>query len=94
MTDSYAVPPNDEGKMDIAVNPYIEGVSHPVATSCRNCHIRAGWPTAADNGAGTASYQNPDCPELLGYLTPETACLKPLSRSDYLWILPDRAIDH
>ncbi|MEC4727333.1 hypothetical protein HWQ46_17435 [Shewanella sp. D64] len=94
MTDSYAVPPNDEGKMDIAVNPYIEGVSHPVATSCRNCHIRAGWPTAADNSAGTASYQNPDCPKLLGYLTPETACLKPLSRSDYLWILPDRAIDH
>jgi hypothetical protein len=94
MTDSYAVPPNDKGEMDIAVNPYIEGVSHPVATSCRNCHVRAGWPTAADHGAGTASYQNPDCPELLGYLTPETACLKTLSRSDYLWILPDRAIEH
>jgi hypothetical protein len=50
MTDSYAVPPNDKGEMDIAVNPYIEGVIHPVATSCRNCHVRAGWPTSTDHG--------------------------------------------
>ena len=94
MTDSYAVPPNDKGEMDIAVNPYIEGVIHPVATSCRNCHIRAGWPTAKDHRAGTASYQNPDCPELLSYITEETACIKTLSHSDYLWIIPDRAIAH
>jgi hypothetical protein len=94
MTDSYAVPPNDNGEMDIAVNPYIEGVTHPVATSCRNCHVRAGWPTAKDHRAGTASYQNPDCPKLLAYITPETSCLKALSHSDYLWIIPDRAIDH
>jgi hypothetical protein len=94
MTDSYAVPPNDKGEMDIAVNPYIEGVTHPVATSCRNCHIRAGWPTAKDHRAGTASYQNPDCPELLSYITEETSCIKKLSRSDYLWIIPDRAISH
>lgn len=44
MTDSYAVPANAKGELDIAVNPYIEGVIHPVATSCRNCHVRAGWP--------------------------------------------------
>ena len=94
MTDSYAVPPNNKGEMDIAVNPYIEGVTHPVATSCRNCHVRAGWPTAPDHNAGPASYQNPDCPELLAYITQETACLKTLSHSDYLWIIPDRAIDH
>ena len=94
LTDSYAVPPNDKGEMDIAVNPYIEGVIHPIATSCRNCHIRAGWPTAPDFRAGTASYQNPDCPGLLTYLTPETACIKGLSRTDYLWIIPDRALDH
>jgi hypothetical protein len=94
LTDSYAVPPNDKGKMDIAVNPYIEGVIHPIATSCRNCHVRAGWPTSPDHRAGTASYQNPDCPELLSYLTPETQCIKDLSRTDYLWIIPDRAIDH
>ena len=94
MTDSYAIPPNDEGKMDIAVNPYIEGVIHPIATSCRNCHVRAGWPTAKDHRAGTASYQNPDCPELLAYITHETPCLKSLTHTDYLWIIPDRAIDH
>lgn len=94
MTDSYNVPPNDKGEMDIAVNPYIEGVTHPMATSCRNCHVRAGWPTATDHRKGTASYQNPDCPELLGYINHDTQCLKSLSHSDYLWIIPDRAIDH
>ena len=94
MTASYDVPPNDKGEMDIAVNPYIEGVTHPVAVSCRNCHVRAGWPTAKDFRAGTASYQNPDCPELLADINHETPCLKSLSHSDYLWIIPDRAIDH
>ncbi len=90
MTDSYAVPPNARGELDIAVNPYIEGVIHPVATSCRNCHVRAGWPEG--NTAGTASYQNPDCPELLAYLTPKSQCLAPLTLTDYLWIIPDRAV--
>jgi hypothetical protein len=94
MTDSYAVPPNDEGKLDIAFNPYIEGVTHPVASSCRNCHVRAGWPTAVDHRKGTASYQNPDCPDLLADITHETQCLKSLTHTDYLWIVPDRAIDH
>lgn len=90
MTDSYAVPPNAKGKLDIAVNPYIEGVIHPIATSCRNCHVRAGWPEG--NTKGKASYQNPDCPELLAYLTPKSQCLAPLTLSDYLWIIPDRAV--
>ena len=49
---------------------------------------------AKDNRAGTASYQNPDCPELLAYINHETSCIKSLSHSDYLWIIPDRAIDH
>lgn len=84
MTDSYAVPPNAKGELDIAVNPYIEGVIHPIATSCRNCHVRAGWPTA--------SYQSPDCSGLLSYLTPESGCLKSLTLTDYMWIIPDRAI--
>lgn len=85
LTDAYAVPKNAEGKLDKAVNPYIEGVIHPIATSCRNCHVRAGWPTTL------ASYQNPTCPDLLAYLTPESECLKPISLTDYLWIIPDRA---
>lgn len=91
LTDSYAVPANADGKVDIAVNPYIEGVIHPIATSCRNCHVRAGWPTGKT--AGTASYQNPDCPGLLDDLTPESECLKGLTLTDYLWIIPDRAVD-
>ena len=91
MTDSYAVPPNDKGELDIAVNPYIEGVIHPIATSCRNCHVRAGWPTGRK--AGKASYQNPDCPGLLTYLTPDSGCLESITLTDYLWIIPDRAID-
>lgn len=90
LTDAYAVPPNAKGELDIAVNPYIEGVSHPIATSCRNCHVRGGWPTGST--AGTASYQNPDCPGLLTYLTPESDCLKSLTLTDYTWIIPDRAI--
>lgn len=90
MTDAYAVPPNARGELDIAVNPYIEGVIHPIATSCRNCHVRAGWPEG--NTRGTASYQNPDCPELLAYLTPKSQCLAPLTLTDYLWIIPDRAV--
>ncbi len=90
LTDAYAVPPNSKGGVDIAVNPYIEGVIHPIATNCRNCHVRAGWPTGST--AGTASYQNPDCPELLSYLTPDSECLKSLTLSDYLWIIPDRAV--
>ena len=91
LTDSYAVPPNKDGKLDIAVNPYIEGVIHPIATSCRNCHVRAGWPTGS--AAGQASYQNPDCPGLLDYLTPKSGCLQEITLTDYLWIIPDRAID-
>jgi hypothetical protein len=90
LTDSYAVPANPDGKVDIAVNPYIEGVIHPIATSCRNCHVRAGWPTGKK--AGTASYQNPDCPGLLDDLTPKSECLKDLTLTDYLWIIPDRAV--
>lgn len=93
MTDSYAVPVSTEVKLEIAFNPYIEGVTHPVATSCRNCHVRAGWPTAKDHRKGTASYQNPDCPELLANITYESECLKPLTHTDFLWIIPDRAID-
>lgn len=92
LTDSYAVPANPDGKVDIAVNPYIEGVIHPIATSCRNCHVRAGWPTGKK--AGTASYQNPDCPGLLDDLTPKSECLKDLTLTDYLWIIPDRAVSN
>jgi len=82
LTDAYAVPVIN-GQVQKAVNPYIEGVIHPIATSCRNCHVRAGWP----NG----NYQNTGCPDLLAAITPQSPCLKRLTLSDYLWIIPDRA---
>ena len=91
LTDAYAVPANPDGNVDIAVNPYIEGVIHPIATNCRNCHVRAGWPTGKT--VGKASYQNPDCPGLLEDLNPKSECLKELTLTDYLWIIPDRAND-
>jgi hypothetical protein len=93
LTDAYAVPANPDGNLDISFNPYIEGVIHPIGTSCRNCHIRAGWPVADTDKDPTvgASYQNPDCPGLLTALSPESDCLKSRSSTDYLWIIPDRA---
>ncbi|MGJ8663730.1 MAG: hypothetical protein ACSHWU_08765 [Marinicella sp.] len=84
LTDAYAVPAVN-GLLAKAVNPYIEGVIHPIATNCRNCHVRAGWPQSQ------ASYQNPTCPNLLLDLTPQSACLTGITLSDYLWIIPDRA---
>ncbi len=95
LTDAYAVPPNKKDELDVAVNPYIEGVIHPIGTSCRNCHVRAGWPSSIAAKKQYfkihSSYQNKDCPELLSYLTPDSQCIKPLSLTDYLWIIPDRA---
>ena len=103
LTDDYAVPPNAKGELDIAVNPYIEGVTHPIATSCRNCHARAGWPTGKSTGKPkgvpsatkpiTSSYQNSNCPGLLDYLTKESECLKGITLTDFSWIIPDRAND-
>ncbi len=91
MTDSYAVPPNPDGREDIAVNPYIEGVIHPIATTCRNCHVRSGWPRASEEEKDKASYQNPQCPDLLAYLEPDDKCFEDIMLTDYLWIIPDRA---
>ncbi len=84
LTDAYAVPAIN-GQVKKAVNPYIEGVIHPIATNCRNCHVRAGWPQ------NKASYQNAGCPDLLADLTPQSQCLQGITLSDYLWIIPDRA---
>ncbi len=82
LTDSYDVPAVG-GMLKKAVNPYIEGVIHPIATNCRNCHVRAGMKGA--------SYQNKKCPNLLQSLDPNGECLKGIVRSDFLWIIPDRA---
>jgi hypothetical protein len=91
LLDAYGIPDKThKDRLPVATNPYIELVIHPVGTDCNNCHMRAGWPTG--NLAGTASYQNPDCPDSLAALNPASDCFKKLTRSDFQWIIPDRAI--
>lgn len=90
LTDSYDFPVDSEGNLDIAVNPYIEGVIHPIATNCRNCHVRAGYPSSPSATPHT-SYQNAACPGLLTLLTPDNACFEGIALSDFAWIIPDRA---
>jgi len=91
LIDAYGIPdPANKNRLPVATNPYIELVIHPVGTDCNNCHMRAGWPTGRT--AGQASYQNPDCPQSLDKLSPDSACFSKLTRSDFQWIIPDRAL--
>jgi hypothetical protein len=82
MTAEYGitVKPNE---LPIAYNPYIELASHPVQTNCRNCHVRAAWPTGA--------YMQSPGPGALDDLRPNNPIFKELLRSDFLWTIPDRA---
>ncbi len=91
LVDAYGIAdPKGSDRLPVATNPYIELVIHPMGTDCNNCHIRAGWPSAAHGG--TASYQNPNCPELLQKLSPNNTCFDKITRTDFQWIIPDRAI--
>jgi len=92
LVDSYGIPDPTTQKLPMAFNPYIELVIHPIATNCNNCHSRAGWPASFTPTVGKASYQNPDCPDLLEKLTPESACLADYMLTDFQWIIPDHAI--
>jgi len=89
----YGILDPKTGELPMAFNPYIEPVIHPLATNCRNCHMRAGWPTskAVIPNADSASYQNPDCPDLLENLTPESECLQQYMQTDLQWVIPDHA---
>lgn len=88
MVDGYGIPDKITGNLPIGMNPYIELVSHPIATNCNNCHIRAGFPEGST--AGTASYQNPDCKYLLQKMDPATtSCLKSYLLTDFQWVIPD-----
>lgn len=87
------------GKFAIAVNPYIEGVIHPIATNCRNCHSRAGWPNREEDEGATEQRSVdgfPACYDILGIIsegTPEQqkACMgKNAIRTDFSWVLGDR----
>ena len=93
LVDAYGIPDSkDRTHLPVATNPYIELVSHPVGTDCNNCHIRSGWPTKPTRpGEQTAGYQSRNCSDLLAALTPGNACFQYLTRSDFQWIIPDRA---
>ena len=91
LVDAYGIPdPDHKERLPVATNPYVELVSHPVGTDCNNCHMRAGWPTKSHGG--TASYQNPDCADELAKLLPSNACFAKIMRTDFQWIIPDRAL--
>jgi hypothetical protein len=84
LVDGYGITDSSNPPMlPVATNPYIELVSHRIGTDCNNCHVRAGWPAA--------KYQGTVCPVLLEKLKPENPCFKDLTRSDFQWIIPDRA---
>jgi hypothetical protein len=84
LVDAYGIADaSDPKRLPVATNPYIELVIHRIGTDCNNCHIRAGWPTA--------KYQSPNCPVLLEKLSPDSSCLKDLTRTDFQWIIRDRA---
>jgi hypothetical protein len=73
-------------------NPYIELVSHPVATNCRNCHRRAAWPRDGLGMSPYAQYQMPEGdPGLLTLLKPTDPILQGLLTLDFQWALSDRA---
>ena len=91
LVDAYGIPEKTvPDRLPVATNFYIELVSHPIGTECNNCHIRAGWPTAKQGGP--ASYQNPDCRNLLEKFSPVISASPntraPISSGCY----PDRAI--
>jgi hypothetical protein len=89
LTQGTQTKPEPDGNLKISVNPYIEGVTHPIATSCRNCHQRAGYPFGKTKG--TTGYQTDDCPGLLSPLTAKSSCFDGVMLSDFSWAIPGRA---
>ncbi|SFK97390.1 hypothetical protein [Shimia haliotis] len=89
LTQGTEIFPEVGDNLKISVNPYIEGVTHPIATSCRNCHQRAGH-TSPDS-KGKTGYQTSLCPDLLEDLTAESACLANVALTDFSWLTADRA---
>ncbi len=84
MTAEYGITSTPGGNsLPIAYNPYIELASHPVATNCRDCHIRATWPTG--------SYMTQTGPDSLANIALDNSIFKGLLHTDFLWTIADRA---
>lgn len=92
MVSEYGITEKPGGDtLFIAFNPYIElAAAHPIATNCRNCHIRAAWPRAG-LGTPSASYLAKDGPGELAVLTPQSPIFKDLMLLDFQWAIADQA---
>jgi hypothetical protein len=83
LASEYGITATPGGSLPIAYNPYIELASHPVATNCRNCHIRATWPQGC--------YITKTGPDSLANIQPGNSIFAHLLRTDFLWTITDRA---
>jgi len=84
MTIEYGITTEPGGDvLPVAFNPFIElAATHPVATNCRNCHLRAAWPKASyltATGPGPLANIGTDDPMFAGVLL-----------TDFQWVIADR----
>lgn len=87
LTTAYGItvkPAGDE--LPVSFNPYIELASHPIRTNCRNCHIRAAWPSGS-----YLKLPVPPNPDATANIPFGDNIFKDLLRTDFLWTIPDRA---
>lgn len=93
LTVEYGVP-TDPGLLPASFNPYIElAAGHPVATNCRNCHIRAAWPRGGFYTPElpiTNSYLANGGPGALADIPLTDPVFNGLMRTDFQWAVPDR----
>lgn len=84
LTIEYGIPTEPGGaELPVAYNPYIElAATHPVATNCRNCHLRAGWP----NG----SYLVSPGPGPLANIGAGDGIFAGVLLTNFQWVLADR----
>lgn len=94
MASEYGIPDiGSPTQLPVRFNPYIELVSHPVATNCRNCHQRAAWPRKDLGMSPFAQYQLPyEDPGLLTFLKSDDPIFQGLLLLDFQWALADRAL--
>ena len=74
----------------VAYNPYIElGGLHPIATNCRNCHLRAGW-TVENSATNYLASGGPSSTRVID--TTNTLLFDNVIRTDFQWAIPDRVL--
>lgn len=87
ITTAYGIP-EDDGNLPMAYNPYIElAATHPVATNCRNCHMRAAWPR------NRAWYLQDPGPGPLADIHMSDSIFEGALLLDFQWVFSDRVRD-